>query len=264
MYPLECKFVAIIAFPLGVCHLTNTQLHNLQKKYIPTVLNKTGFPRTYAQAIVFDPTTHGGLGSIDLRIEQGIMIVTEIIQTLRTPGHGQNIRRIFLWTFQHASGLSLSLLEYPDKQAPHLKGHYYVYLRQFLAEHKIQLEFACVDRPKLERENDIFLMDAACERSKEELSDPNIRTINYCRNYLEVKRLSNMCTADGHYIIPLVFNGKQSVTQSQSRLEEIIQERPEKKEWDVWRKFLRSYCHDGLNQLIHSLGKWATTIHSSQ
>ena len=38
--------VACIVFPHGVCHLTNTQLHNLQKKYIPTVLNKTGFPRT--------------------------------------------------------------------------------------------------------------------------------------------------------------------------------------------------------------------------
>ena len=47
-----------------------------------------GFARTYAQAIVFGLTTHGGIGSIDLRIEQGIMIVTEIIRTLQTPGHG--------------------------------------------------------------------------------------------------------------------------------------------------------------------------------
>ena len=62
-------FVPSIAFPLGVCHLSNTQLHNLQKKYIPTVLNKMGFPGTYAQVIVFGPTTHRGLGSIDLKIE---------------------------------------------------------------------------------------------------------------------------------------------------------------------------------------------------
>ena len=72
-------FVASIAFPLGVCHLSHTQLHNLQKKYIPIVLNKMGFPGTYAQAIVFGPITHGGIGSIDLRIEQRIMIVTEIL-----------------------------------------------------------------------------------------------------------------------------------------------------------------------------------------
>ena len=92
-------FVASIAFPLGVSHLTNTQLHNLQKKYIPTVLHKMGFPCTYPQAVVFGPATHGGIGSIDLRIEQGIMIVTEVMRTLRTPGHGQNILQIFLWTY---------------------------------------------------------------------------------------------------------------------------------------------------------------------
>ena len=107
-------FIARVAFPLGVNHLTSTQLYNLQKKYITIILNKMGFSRTYAQAIVFGPTTHGGIGSIDLRIEQGIMIVTEIMRTLRTPGHGQDILRIFLKTFQHVSGLSLPLLEYPD------------------------------------------------------------------------------------------------------------------------------------------------------
>ena len=78
-------FVASIALPIRVCHMSTTQLHDLQKKYGPIVLNKMGFPRTYPQAIVFGHTTHGGIGSIDLRIEQGIMCVTDIIRTLRTP-----------------------------------------------------------------------------------------------------------------------------------------------------------------------------------
>ena len=107
-----------------------------------------GFPSTYAQAIVFGRTTHGGIDSIGLRIEQGIMIVTEIIQTLRTPRHGQDILRIFLKTFQYASSLTQPLLEYPNQRAPHLEGHYYVYLRQFLAKHKIQLECASVKNPR--------------------------------------------------------------------------------------------------------------------
>ena len=88
----------------------------------------------------------------------------------------------------------------------------------------MQLECECVDRPKLERENDIFLMDAVCARSKEELSDAKVRPINYYRNYLEVKRLSDICTADGQFILPSVWEGAKSVRQSQSRLEEIIQD----------------------------------------
>ena len=122
-------FIASIVFPLRGCHVSNTQLHNLQKKYIPTVLNKMGFLGTYTKAIVSDPTTHGGLGSIDLRIEQRILIVTEIMQTLGTLAHGQDILQVFLWTFQHASGLSLRLLKYLIQQVPHLESHRYVYLR---------------------------------------------------------------------------------------------------------------------------------------
>ena len=104
----------------------------------------------------------------------------------------------------YVSLLSLPLLKYPDQRALHLEGHYYVHLRKFLVEHKIQLECACVDRPKLERENDIFLMNAVCAKTKEEFSDAKVRTINYCRNYLEAQRLSNICTADGQFIIKSV------------------------------------------------------------
>ena len=67
------------------------------------------------------------------------MIVTEIMKTLRTPGHGEDILRTFLMTFQHASSLSQLLLEYSDQRALHLEGHYYVYLREIFTEHKMQL-----------------------------------------------------------------------------------------------------------------------------
>ena len=165
---------------------------------------------------MFGPTTHGGIGSIDLRIEQGIMSVTEIVRTLKTPGYGQDILHIFLRTFQHASGLSLPLLEYPEQQAPHLEGHFYVQLRKFLAEHKLQLECACVDCPMLERDHDFFLMDKVCEKPITELSDANVRIINYCRNYLEVQRLSDICTADGQFILQSVWDRDLCITQSQS------------------------------------------------
>ena len=69
---------------------------------------------------------------------------------MRTLGYGQDIRQIFLRTFQHASGLSEPLLEYPDQCAPYLEGHYDVYLRKFITEDKMQMEFACVNCPKLE------------------------------------------------------------------------------------------------------------------
>ena len=87
------------------------------------------------------PSTHGGIGAIDLIIKQGIIVIYEVrvIRTIRTLDHGQKLLRIFLRKFQHVSGLSLPLLEHPEQRAPHLEGYYYVYLRNFLVEHGCQL-----------------------------------------------------------------------------------------------------------------------------
>ena len=114
----------------------------------------------------------------------------------------------------------------------------------YIYGYQLQLECACIDRPKLERDHDLFLMDEVCAKSKEEVSDANVRIINYCRNYLEVQRLSDICTADGQFILKSVWDGDLCITQSQSRLDEIIQEKPAKKEWTQWRKLLKSFCHD--------------------
>ena len=139
---------------------------------------------------------------------------------MRTPAHSQDILRIFLRTFQHALGLTKTLLEYPNQRVPHLKGHYYVYLRKFLAKHKIQIEFVCANSPKLEQANDQFIINEACAKTKEGLSDPSIsRTINYCKSYLQVKCLSDICIADGYYILPLVLQGERTMKQSASRLD---------------------------------------------
>ena len=160
--------------------------------------------------------------------------------------------------------MSLPLLEYPEQRAPNLEGHYYVHLRKFLAEHKLQIECACIDRPNLERDHDLFLMDEVCAKTKEEVSDANVRIINYCRNYLEVQRLSDICTADGQFIRKSVWDGDLCITQSQSRLDEIIQEKPAKKEWTQWRIFLKSLCHVDSQRLVRGLGQWITIIQTSQ
>ena len=56
-----------------------------KKEVYPYGVEKMRFPRIYLEAVVFGPATHGGIGSISLRIEQGIMIVTEVMRTTKIP-----------------------------------------------------------------------------------------------------------------------------------------------------------------------------------
>ena len=44
-----------------------------------------------------------------------------------------------------------------------------------------------------------------------------------------------------------MWDGDRSITQSQSRLEEILQEKPGKKEWTQWRQLFKSLCHKNFN-----------------
>ena len=73
-----------------------------------------------------------------------------------------------------------------------------------------------------------MIIDLACSKPKNLLSDAEIRKMRYCRSYLQLYRLSNMCTVDGSYILDTVLKGRRSIIQGASRNGEILQERLDK------------------------------------
>jgi hypothetical protein len=75
-------------------------------------------------------------------------------------------------------------------------------------------------------------------------TDAEIRLIYYCKNYLQVKRISDLCTADGIFVLPSIMKGERSIRQNVSRLNDIRQERPGETAWTVWRKFLHTICKE--------------------
>jgi hypothetical protein len=216
-------------------------------------MNKIGMARTHAHVLVFGPRSYGGIGCNDLRLEQGLEAVQNLIRQLRTPGYGKQLATIFLRTIQNASGLSLPLLQYPEIRAPHLEGHYYVHIRRFLAKHNANLEIECIPKATYERQGDEYIMDVVCspttanEMERKHLkhyTDTEIRQIYYCKSYLQVKRISDLCTADGVFILPSIMKGERSVRQSASRLEDIKQDRPGEITWTIWRTFLQTICKE--------------------
>jgi hypothetical protein len=244
-------FQSSVGYPLSMCHLNQHQLHNLQKNYIPTLMKKIGLARTHAHVLVFGPRSYGGIGCNDLRIEQGLDAVQNLIRQLRIPGYGKQLATIFLRTFQNASGLSKQLLQYPMIRAPHLEGHHYVHIRIFLAKHRASLEIECIPEPTYERQGDKYIMDVvrspttATEMDRNNLkqyTDAEIRQIDYCKSYLNVKRIPDLCTADGVFVLPSIAKGERSIRQCTSKLNEIIQDRPGGNPWIIWRRFLATIC----------------------
>jgi len=223
-------------------------------------MNKIGIARTHAHVLVFGPRAYGGIGCNDLRIEQGLDAVQNLMRQLRTPGYGKQLATIFLRTYQNASGMSLPLLQYPDIRAPQLEGHYYVHIRRFLAKHRASLEIECIPKATYERQGDEYIMDVVCSPSTAKemeikylqyYTDTEIRQIYYCKSYLQVQRISDLCTADGVFIIPSIAKGERSIRQCASKLEEIKQERPSGNSWTIWRKFLSTLCKNEKGNTIY-------------
>ena len=193
------------------------------------------------------------------------MIIYEVMRTIRTLGHGQDLLRIFLRKFQYVSGLSLSLLEYPKQRTPHLERYYYVYLWNFLATHGCQLESDCVTKPEMERTNDFVVTDLACDKPSHVLRNADINKIHYCQSYQQIYQLLDIYTADGSYILDTVLKGKRSINQSASRKDYIVQEQQDNTKWRVLRKFLRPLCYAEFSKMSEKkhFGDWISTIQNS-
>ena len=118
-----------------------------------------------------------------MRIEAGLAAIDTIVRTLRTPGHGQSIMKYCLKRWQHVSGMTHPLLQYPNKRAPHLEGHWYAYIRKYCAKHKISIEISGIEIQQPPRERDKSIMDVVC--SDPDIDDRDCRKIYYCKTYLQ-------------------------------------------------------------------------------
>ena len=69
----------------------------------------------------------------------------------------------------------------------------------------------------------MMIMGLVCSKPKDKLSDASIRKIHNCQSYIQIHCLSDMCTADGTYILETVLQDERVMTQSASRNDEIVQ-----------------------------------------
>ena len=123
------------------------------------------------------------------------------------------------------------------------------------------MEIACVPQPTTERHGDKYIMDIVCSPltttslkidTLHQYKDMEIKEIYWCKSFLQVKRISDLCTADGTFVLPNIYKGEKSIRQCSSRLEEINQQRPSEATWGTWRKFLKSICDCSIDPMYHT------------
>jgi hypothetical protein len=246
-------FLRSVGYPLGVSHLSPSQLDNLQRPMVSITLQKMGYTRSLSRAIAFGPSRYGGLDFRDLRTEQGLDQIQLVMRHLRTKdSQAGKLLRITLASLQMSAGVGFPLLQRPSVIIPHLDGFWIKSIRSFLSASNAFMTLSEPNPIALQREKDFYLMEVAMASKK--FSARDIRIVNACRLYLQVHTASDITSPDGFTIPRHIYEGRRDPSLSFSRLRAPRQERPTDPNWTIWRRLLNQLGPTG--RLRQPLGRW--------
>jgi endonuclease/exonuclease/phosphatase family metal-dependent hydrolase len=241
-------YVPTVRYLLPFITLSAKQIQHITKFTITKFLRQTGYSNNTARDIVYGSTLLGGLGWVDMEIEQGLHNLATLIQNYHNGGIKGSLLQILLerWSwfigfcpFQH----HILNIVYDESQ-------WLSSIAVFVKKHNITLSIRSPVAPLL-RENDEYIMVIVHSMN---LSPTEIRYINYCRLYLNVISVADLSDEDGNYIRQEMYeNYAHMINNSSSNC---TQYAPPIRKWSLWRKVLNHLTFHNRRKLRQSLGKW--------
>jgi hypothetical protein len=219
-----------------------------------SILTSMGYNRNTPKRVVYGPRNLGGLGLMDIFVEQGAAKAIFLVRHLRTNRTlGKSLRAQIQWA-QRVAGTEESILMDTKTRIPQLDEEVWITtLRQFLEESEMGIEIDGIKTAKPKREKDTVIMTAA-----EPSGDTDKMRINRCRTYLMAETIADVCNAEGTHITEEAMQCRpRAMLISQDKWP--MQTRPGPKHRTAWKKFLQMMCKDGSRELYQPLGKWTGT-----
>ena len=172
---------------------------------------------------------------------------------------GKLLRIVVSWA-QYCIGTSTPVLQDVTTSWPHFESKWLNSLRNYLRDIGGHLRLTQTGVPKLQRINDMFVMDIALNSK---IFGPSaLRRINYCRMYLNVLFLSDITSPNGKCIDKAAYVGDRQALQSYEVGDSIHQAKPNEKAWTEWQKCLQLLCHRNRSHTLKEpLGAWIVPPH---
>ena len=253
-------FLPSLSFPFPVTTLTTSQCHQLQKKYIFTLLPKVHINRHMPRVTVFSPTSLGGAQLLDLRVLQPVYQLTSLQQHLRR----QDATGKSLCSNSHALqvmlGSSTQFLQLPyDPYSQYVDTeNRWCYIWRASLEFDITIDSSFFWTPVSPLgAQDISLMDRAVNTHPFSNDSKQLHAINSCRMYLRLFFLSEMVISDDLSICSSFLDG--STVNSVPYCTFPTQPMPTKYQWSIWRQFITGQFMTAENK-VHPPFDYTTSI----
>ena len=250
----------LYSFPTN--SISSHKLRKLDSQTVRLILPKLGYNRNTAKAIVYGPKQFGGIDLRSLCDKQGLAKLEHLVKHLRTPVTQASLHfQIALHWVQFTSGIGQPVLESPQVNLSYIESVWFKNLRVFMAEHSIFATLEKHNHIEHQRANDSFFMDHII--ASNQFANFELEKINYCRLYLNVCLLSDMCTACGNKLRQEIYLGIPKLMHSRFPTN-LIQERPQHRTtWTIWRRACRLIIHTPQTlKLLDPLGPWIRQHHN--
>ena len=157
----QTVFFPSIRYPLSVMAFSSSQLQVIQQPAINAYLPKIGLNRHYPRAIVFAPTTLGGLGETSLTLDAGIQKLKLLLGHTRSKDNTDTIIIQEIEFLQLTSGYTTSILSHTTNQNFHIwtKKCWISSIIDFTHHHNISIHLPSLPLPRPQRIQDTAIME---------------------------------------------------------------------------------------------------------
>ena len=104
-------YLPTITYPFPATTLPKSILEKAQSMTTPVILSKMGYNKNMPKAVVYAPSTHGGLGFKHLHTEQGLQKVLQVLKHLRTRTTLGKLMETTIKAYQIQAGIPSPILE---------------------------------------------------------------------------------------------------------------------------------------------------------
>lgn len=254
-----------LGYPLSTSALTEKQCHYIHSPGLTECIRGAGYCKSMPRAVIHGPLALGGTSMTNLYASQTWLILDALQHHLRQNLETANLIRICLSWTQLVSGISRPILEDCTTPLSYCRRSTLIALREGLKKCSGHIQIYDAPSFPVLRINDCMLMEKAIET----YSQPSVlRDINFCRLYLGVLSIADICSPDGMHVQREAYNCVTRRYRHSTLLWPNIPA-PNERQLKRWRRFILTLLKPFLGgrrpkadadrgdlQLKQPLGRW--------
>lgn len=257
---LQQRIKPKLMYALHLSAFTDKQGSKMDTLIRQSFLPRLRLNRHFPAAVLYGPKKMGGLEFLHTRTLQLSTQIAYFVKQLRWDHTVANDLIVTIDTLQLVVGFSQPLFERTAPTVTYVRDSFLLSVRNQLADIDASLWIEDIWKPQLQREHDIFIMDAFVAIPG--ITAAMLRQANEVRLYLRILTIADITHPDGQYIPDDMLNGEW---QAGSDVHWPHQQLPPPKFWATFRRCLRrTFCtrtparqpaSQGMD-LDRPLGKW--------